>query len=403
MRPGPVLLLAVTLTATAILPGMALAQEDHSAHGDEGPANPMVKQVLLYLQGDGTLAPTPAEAGTVPAGAALPDGSTQPVLWEIEATKNTLLDSSVFVDLYARATRPSLVAGGPEGAAFRIQLAHNGEPVEGAESDQRLPSTLLTGQEPEPVRLKLFLPQVELALAAGDKLGLMVSYFGLNPQDQPAIEYLVGGDAGSQMGLRLRMASLAELGLPAEVGPWPVAPMEDFDLDAAQKREPAAKVFTLRAFQFGYRASPAPLSVPNGSKVILQLLVDETLSTAGEGHAGHGHDANASWDQNLATPLHGFSLAQLDPRLSTVLFDGLVVTMSFTADKPGNYTFFCTVVCGTGHGGMLDRLTVEGAAPPPQTVDGQTQGNPARPTPGFELVLALGAVGLAVLARRRRL
>jgi hypothetical protein len=407
MRLGAVLLAVSCLAAAAVLPGLALAQEEH--HHAEGPANPMVKQALLFLDAAGGLSPTAVQNTSVPAGPSSPDGASTPVSWTITATKHTKLDSSVFVDIFATVNAPTIVAGGPDGAAFLVQLTLNGEPVEGASSAQRLDSGVLRpGDTP---RIKLFIPQPQgFELNPGDELGVLVRYYGVNLADHEAVSYNVGGEQGSRIGFRLRMADLAQLDIPKEVGSWPVAPLEGFDFDAAARKNPGAKVATLRAHQYGFGG--APVTVKNGTQVILQMLVDETLSTSGEGHEGHGHDAgNASWDQNIVTALHGFSLAALDGKLQTVLFDGLVVTMTFDADKPGNYTFFCTVYCGTGHGGMLDRLTIEGVAGPlgadgeplqnnTTTLGPQEAGNK---TPGVALpLLAAGAVAAALLARRRK-
>lgn len=401
MRSRPVALAVLALTAAALLPGMALAAEEH-AHGAEGPANPMVKSLTLYLDASGGLSTQPAAAGAVPAGPAMVDGNSTPVLWEVAATKNTRLDSSVFVEFYATVTQPTLVAGGPEGAAFMLQLARNGEPVEGAATPVKLDTTLLQpGALP---KMKVFLPQADLTLAPGDTLGLLVSFYGLNPEGQPTVQYDVGGEQGSRMVFRLRMASLDEVDLPREqLGAGTVAPLEGFDFQAEGKKDPAVKEVALKAFQFGFR--PAPIVVPNNTNVVLHITVDETLSSSTEGHAAHGHaDGNASWDQNIATPLHGFSLASYDARLSTLAFDGLVTTLKFTADRPGNYTFICTVFCGSGHGRMLDTLVIEGVAPAPgggQEPSGEP-GVKVNGAPGFEALAVLAAAGVALLALRRR-
>jgi hypothetical protein len=408
MRPGPVLLISLTLVAAALLPGMALAAGDHAGHGSDGPANPMVKSLVLYLDGAGGLGVAPAGNAEVPAGPAMPTGESAPVAWIVEATHNTLLDSSVFVEVFAKVTAPTVVAGGPEGAAFLVQLLHNGEPVEGASSLQKVASGVLTPSE-ENLQIRLFIPQVDLALAPGDTIGVAISYYGLNTEALPAIAYVVGGDQGSRIGFRLRMASLSELSIPKEAGPWAIAPLEGFDFAAAAKKSPDAKVFTLKAFQFGFHG--APIVVPNGTQVILQLTIDETLSTAGEGHEAHAHgDTNASWDQNIVAPLHGFSLQSYDPALSTVLFDGLVTTLTFHAERPGNYTFMCTVFCGSGHGTMLDRLTIEGPVgnvtgadgqPLEQTQNEQSLG-PDKATPGPSALAGLAGIAAVALAARRR-
>jgi hypothetical protein len=409
MRSLAAPLTVLALLAAALLPGAGLAAPGgHGGHGAEGPANPMAKSVLLYLDGTGALAPAPAAAGTVPAGPSNPAGESTPVAWTVAATKNTRIDSSIFVELYAQVVQPTLVAGGPEGAAFEITLTKNGEPVEGARSLQSaLSGAALPG---EPVRMKLFLPQPQpaLALAPGDTLGLQVRYFGVNPEAQPAVQYLVGGEQGSRMGFRLAMASLDELGLPMDqVGRAAVAPLDGFDFKALSKKDPAVKEYTLKAFQFGFHGGP--VVVPNGSKVALHITVDESLSTSGEGHAGHGdHGAEGgagAWDANTVAALHGFALPAFG--VQTVAFDGLVTTLRFTADKPGNHTFLCTVFCGSGHGRMTDVLTVLGSEPLTPNGSGGTDGQaqtlgPAKNAPGFAGLAALGALGALAVALRRR-
>lgn len=405
MRSAPAAALVLALTAAALLPGVASAAENHGAHGAEGPANPMVKAVTLFLDGSGALTPAPAAAGTVPAGPAMVDGTSAPVSWSVAATRNTKLDSSVYVELYYQVTQPTLVAGGPEGNAFTVQLTHNGEPVEGAATSSQVESSLL--QPGEPQRLKIFLPQKEVLLAPGDAFGVQVTFYGLNPEGQPAVHYVVGGETGSRLIFRLRMASLDEVDLPRDqLGAGTLAPLEGFDFQQESKKDPRVKEFALKAFQFGFR--PAPIVVPNNTKVVLHITVDESLSTANEGHDAHGHmgNPNLGWDANEVVPLHGFSLASLDPRLSTVEFDGLVTTLKFTAVGPGNYTFICTVVCGTGHGRMVDKLVIEGPLEEQTLGPGAGAGSgdqgPRNQVQGFEALAGLAAMGLAVLAMRRR-
>lgn len=369
--------------------------------GSEDVANPLAKSLLLFPDSSGALSLEASRGRTaVPASTPAAPGVTE---WTIQATKNSRIDSSVFLELHVLAEQPSVVLGGPEGASFLVELTHNGQPVEGAASLQQTSGALIA---PGQFRFRLFFPQPDILLAPGDAFGLRVTYFGTVAEAQPALYYVLGPEL-TRMQFKIRLASLAELRIPSEVGPWPVALVEGFDFEAAAKKNPDAKVFTLRAFQFGYRG--APIVVPNGTKVILQLLVDESLSTAGEGHGGGHHAGGAgateagpgAWDEPAPlTPLHGFSLAGLDPRLHTVLPDGLVVTMPFVADKPGNYTFLCTVVCGSGHAGMMDRMTIEDP-PEPQAL-APTELGPAKPIPGVSAVALLAIVASAAVLRLRR-
>ena len=53
---------------------------------------------------------------------------------------------------------------------------------------------------------------------------------------------------------------------------------------------------------------------------------------------------------------HGFALP--DFGISQGLEPGQTEIVEFTADKTGSFTFFCNVVCGSGHGGMRGTLIV---------------------------------------------
>lgn len=57
--------------------------------------------------------------------------------------------------------------------------------------------------------------------------------------------------------------------------------------------------------------------------------------------------------------VHGFGLPEFGVGRSTP--PGRVTTIRFVADRPGTYTYFCTVFCGTGHPGHRGRLIVEPA------------------------------------------
>ena len=53
---------------------------------------------------------------------------------------------------------------------------------------------------------------------------------------------------------------------------------------------------------------------------------------------------------------HGFSLS--DFNVNTRLEPGVDTVIEFTADKTGTFTFFCSVVCGSGHSEMRGTLIV---------------------------------------------
>lgn len=388
------------LLVLAALPALPQA----SAHGDPA-TDPRLKQVLLYPTSTGALdAALPGNVSSVPAGPANVDGTSAPVVWTVAATRNSSLASAPFVALTVLAQQATVVAGGPNGSALEFALLLNGKQVPGALAYAALSSTVLQPGTKE--KVGALFPAVEAKLRPGDVLGLQVRFFGLNPEQAPAVAYQVGGATNSRLVFQARLASMRDVDLPPEVGPWDVQPLDDFDFRAAARRDPAVKEFTLEAFQFGFHG--APVVVPNGSRVVLHLYVNESYSASQEGHGGHGGhgpgEAAGAWDQVQVAPLHGFNLGAYDGKLQTVLFDSLVVTLEFTADRPGNYTFLCTVFCGSGHGTMMDRLSVAGAALQEQE---QAQGQPApaapqpaarTPAPSAPLVLA--AVGGAALAAR---
>ena len=54
---------------------------------------------------------------------------------------------------------------------------------------------------------------------------------------------------------------------------------------------------------------------------------------------------------------HGFALFEFG--VNERLTPGKTTTVEFTADKAGEYTFFCSVPCGRGHSGMNGKLVVE--------------------------------------------
>ena len=60
--------------------------------------------------------------------------------------------------------------------------------------------------------------------------------------------------------------------------------------------------------------------------------------------------------ENIDAP-HGFMLTEFG--VNERLEPGKTTTVEFTADKAGEYTFFCNVPCGRGHGGMNGKLIVE--------------------------------------------
>lgn len=54
---------------------------------------------------------------------------------------------------------------------------------------------------------------------------------------------------------------------------------------------------------------------------------------------------------------HGFSIPEF--KVEESIKPGTTKTIEFVADKAGEFTFFCSVYCGTGHSGMKGKLIVE--------------------------------------------
>src|SRR3989344_996016 len=54
---------------------------------------------------------------------------------------------------------------------------------------------------------------------------------------------------------------------------------------------------------------------------------------------------------------HGFAIS--DYNINKKLESGKTETIEFTADKKGEFTFFCSVLCGSGHSDMQGKLIVE--------------------------------------------
>ncbi len=101
----------------------------------------------------------------------------------------------------------------------------------------------------------------------------------------------------------------------------------------------ATKEFNISARQFQYTITPVgggssttdSFTVNKGDKVILNISSAENIT-------------------------HGFSMSPYVPSRS--LNPGSTVRVEFDATQSGNFTFFCTVTCGSGHGGMNGTMTV---------------------------------------------
>ena len=89
------------------------------------------------------------------------------------------------------------------------------------------------------------------------------------------------------------------------------------------------KEFNMTATSFSF--SPSTITVNKGDRVVLNI-------------------------QNTDTKEHGFSLATFN--IIQTLPVGQTTTIRFTADQTGEFNFFCSVFCGTGHGDMRGKIIV---------------------------------------------
>lgn len=89
------------------------------------------------------------------------------------------------------------------------------------------------------------------------------------------------------------------------------------------------KEFTITAKSWAF--DPAVITVKQGDKVKLKIKsIDVT---------------------------HGFALPDFNVKIDLV--PNKEETVEFTADKKGEFTFFCSVMCGEGHRDMNGKLVVE--------------------------------------------
>ncbi len=102
--------------------------------------------------------------------------------------------------------------------------------------------------------------------------------------------------------------------------------------DASQGRVNASstvKEFDIEAFQFGFE--PSTITVNNGDRVRIRLTSRDVT--------------------------HGFSIMQFN--VKTEIEPGKTSVVEFTANKSGNFTFFCSFYCGDGHSEQNGQLIVK--------------------------------------------
>jgi cytochrome c oxidase subunit 2 len=98
---------------------------------------------------------------------------------------------------------------------------------------------------------------------------------------------------------------------------------------ASNTTSSTVKEFTMTAKRWAF--DPGVITVKQGDKVRLKITsIDVT---------------------------HGFALPDFDVKIDLV--PNQEQTVEFTADKKGEFTFFCSVMCGAGHQDMKGKLVVE--------------------------------------------
>ena len=111
---------------------------------------------------------------------------------------------------------------------------------------------------------------------------------------------------------------------PADGAPEPSDPEP-----TAQPSTPQVKEFSLTAKRWSF--TPNTVTVNQGDTVKFSITsVDVT---------------------------HGFTISEFG--VSERLIPGRTTEVEFVADQKGSFTFFCTVFCGSGHGGMRGTLVVQ--------------------------------------------
>ncbi|MDP2717674.1 MAG: cupredoxin domain-containing protein [Candidatus Micrarchaeota archaeon] len=122
-------------------------------------------------------------------------------------------------------------------------------------------------------------------------------------------------------------ASVSASVIPATISGEPTA-TPTIEPTAQPSASVSVQEFTVTAKQFEF--SPATLTVKKGVPVKLAITSQDVE--------------------------HSFSLPEFN--VNQKLPPGETKTVEFTPDKTGEFTFFCSVFCGAGHGSMRGKLVV---------------------------------------------
>lgn len=129
----------------------------------------------------------------------------------------------------------------------------------------------------------------------------------------------------------------------------------------ADFRATAAKLFNVTAKQFEFVFTP-DLVVDQGDSVTLNITAADVT--------------------------HGFALEEYMVQ-GVIVEPGKPVTVQFVAHSPGTFTFFCNFFCGSGHGSMFGRMTVNAVTAAAPSITSFTPAG--APVTGGTVVLITGS------------
>ena len=115
---------------------------------------------------------------------------------------------------------------------------------------------------------------------------------------------------------------------PIQAG-MPVPGQEDEVEEAVVVSDSEIKEFDMTAKQWEF--TPSTITVNEGDTVRLNIKSEDVT--------------------------HGFAISEFG--VNERVLPGETTSVEFIADKKGEYTFFCSVQCGAGHGGMRGKLIVK--------------------------------------------
>ncbi|MGH9774767.1 MAG: cupredoxin domain-containing protein [Candidatus Acidiferrales bacterium] len=124
---------------------------------------------------------------------------------------------------------------------------------------------------------------------------------------------------------------------------WP-----SFEARVTRAQDQSPQVIEMTAKKYEY--SPSPVHVKAGTKVQLKITATDRV---------HGFKLSTTPDGAPKSAAPGLVLTSPAPNDCYRLEQGQQVTVEFTANTPGTYSFKCCVHCGLEHGSMKGQLIVD--------------------------------------------